>query len=159
MPVCQVDLQEQGGAPRYGVLVIQSPATTPSETNRAFQPEEQPTLAHAPSVTACDDETHLTEPADVTFRKTQSYAVSFSTWSAIKSKLFCPCVCVFVSVFRSAVKSRDSSVQFKMVSMRSEKPICAPPRLSEVSPSSPLKRFQCSSDWRWPSLVLSRKIV
>ena len=52
-----------------------------------------------------------------------------------------------------------SSVQLKMVSMRSEKPICAPPRLSEVSPTLPLKRFQCSSDWRWPSLVLSRKIV
>ena len=27
------------------------------------------------------------------------------------------------------------SVQFKMVSMRSEKPICAPSRLSEVSPA------------------------
>ena len=26
-------------------------------------------------------------------------------------------------------------------------------------PTSPLKRFRCSSDWRWPSLVLSRKIV
>ena len=30
--------------------------------------------------------------------------------------------------------------------MRSEKPICAPPRLSEVSPTLPLKRFQCSDD-------------
>ena len=28
--------------------------------------------------------------------------------------------------------------------MRSEKPICAPSRLSEISPTSPLKRFQCS---------------
>ena len=38
------------------------------------------------------------------------------------------------------------SVQFKMVSMRSEKPICAPPLLSDVSPTAPLKRFfQCSS--------------
>ena len=46
-----------------------------------------------------------------------------------------------------------------MVSMRSEKPICAPPCFSEVSPTSPLKRFQCLSDWRWPSLVLSRTIV
>ena len=43
--------------------------------------------------------------------------------------------------------------------MRPEKPACAPPRLSEVSPMSPLKRFQCSSDRRWPSLVLSGKIV
>ena len=53
----------------------------------------------------------------------------------------------------------SNSVQFKMVSMRSEKPICAPPRLSEVSPTLPLKQFHCSSDWRWPSLVLSKKIV
>ena len=29
---------------------------------------------------------------------------------------------------------RFSSVQFKIVSMRSEKPICASPRLSEVAP-------------------------
>ena len=39
-----------------------------------------------------------------------------------------------------------SSVQFRMVSMRLEKPICAPPCLSEVSPMLPLKWFQCSSD-------------
>ena len=52
----------------------------------------------------------------------------------------------------------SSSVHFKMAYMRSEKPICAPPRLSEVSPTLPFKRFQCSSDWRWPSLILSRKI-
>ena len=54
---------------------------------------------------------------------------------------------------------RESSVQFKVLPMRSVKPICAPPRLSEVSTTLPLKQFQCSSDWRWPSLVLSRKIV
>ena len=30
------------------------------------------------------------------------------------------------------------SIQFKMVSMRSEKPICAPPRLSEFPPTLPL---------------------
>ena len=52
-----------------------------------------------------------------------------------------------------------SSVQFKMESVRSEKPVCAPPSLSEVTPALSLKRFQCSSDWRWPSLGLSRKIV
>ena len=40
----------------------------------------------------------------------------------------------------------SSSVQFKMVSMRSEKIICAPPGLSKVFPTSPLKQFQCSSD-------------
>ena len=49
-----------------------------------------------------------------------------------------------------------SSVQFKMVSMRSEKPICAPSHFSEVSSTLPLKWFQCLSDWWWPSLVLSR---
>ena len=43
--------------------------------------------------------------------------------------------------------------------MRSKKPICAIHRHSEVSPTLPLKRFQCSFDWRWPSLALSRKIV
>ena len=38
---------------------------------------------------------------------------------------------------------RFSSVQFRMVSVRSEKPICTPPRLSEVPPTLPLKRLQC----------------
>ena len=38
-----------------------------------------------------------------------------------------------------------SLVQFKMVFVRSEKPICAPPRLSEVFPTLPLKLFRCSS--------------
>ena len=46
-----------------------------------------------------------------------------------------------------------------MVSMCSEKPICAPPHPSEISQRLPLKQFQCSSDWRWPSLILSRMIV
>ena len=50
-------------------------------------------------------------------------------------------------------------VQFKTVSMCSEKTIRAPPRLSEVSPTSPLKQFQCSSDWRWPSLVIWKIII
>ena len=37
-----------------------------------------------------------------------------------------------------------------MVSMRSGKPICTPPRLSGVSPVLPyLKQFQCWSDWWW----------
>ena len=38
-----------------------------------------------------------------------------------------------------------SSVHTEVVSMRSEKPICAPSRLSKVSPTLPLKRFQCAS--------------
>ena len=36
-------------------------------------------------------------------------------------------------------------VQFKMVSMRSEKPVCTPPCLSEDSPTLPLKQFRCPS--------------
>ena len=56
------------------------------------------------------------------------------------------------------------TVQFKMAyymfkSTCSEKPICAPSRLSEVSLTLRLKQFQCSSDWQWPFLILSRKIV
>ena len=42
--------------------------------------------------------------------------------------------------FGSAWRHGTASVQFKMVSMREETPICVPPRLSEVSPTSPLKR-------------------
>ena len=38
-------------------------------------------------------------------------------------------------------KATTSSVQFKMVSMRSGRPIGAPPRLSGVSPMLPLKQF------------------
>ena len=34
-----------------------------------------------------------------------------------------------------------------------------PYALSEASRTLPLKRFQCSSDWQWPSLVPWRKIV
>ena len=69
-----------------------------------------------------------------------------------------------LNVYMPICFSRTMSVQFssvhsKMVSMRSGKSICAPPRLSKVSPKLPLKQFQCSSDWRWPSLVLSRKFV
>ena len=52
-----------------------------------------------------------------------------------------------------------SSVQIRMVNMSSEKPICAPSRLSEVCPTLPLKHFHCSSVWQWPSLVLSRSDV
>ena len=38
-------------------------------------------------------------------------------------------------------KNHFSSVQFKVISMCSEKPIYASPRLSEVSPTLPLKQF------------------
>ena len=46
-----------------------------------------------------------------------------------------------------------------MVSMRSENPICAPSHLSDSFFQFPLKRFQCSSDRRWPSLVVSKNSV
>ena len=54
-----------------------------------------------------------------------------------------------------------STAQVKIVSMRSEKPICSLPRFSEVSPALPLKQFQfqSSSDWRWPFLILWKKSV
>lgn len=105
----QVDLQEQGGggAPRYGVLVIQqSPATTPSETNRAFSLEEQqPASAsrftHARSYSGCDDEIQLTDAnSDVVFSGGGggskggeggvggAVGVRFATWPAIKRKDF-----------------------------------------------------------------------
>ena len=58
------------------------------------------------------------------------------------------CTALMVTVQLQAVflSLTFSSVQFKMVSMRSEKPTCALSRLSEVSPTLPLRRFQCSSD-------------
>ena len=76
----------------------------------------------------------------------------------------CRCaLIVLYSPYVVAVASQFSSVLFRMVSMHSEKPILmrsAPPRLWEVHPAlRPLKRFRRSSDWRWPPLVLSRKIV
>ena len=50
-----------------------------------------------------------------------------------------------------------SSVQFSsrwyLCALRNQKNIRAPPGLSKVSPTLPLKKFQCSSDWRWPFLV------
>ena len=49
------------------------------------------------------------------------------------------------NILEDKVGTQFSSVQFKMVYVRSEKPICAPPRLKDVSPTSPLKLFQCSS--------------
>ena len=55
----------------------------------------------------------------------------------------CVCVCVCA---RACARVCVCTIQFEMVSMRSEKPICAPPHLSQVSPTSPLKRLQCSSD-------------
>ena len=38
--------------------------------------------------------------------------------------------------------TKGTSVQFRMVSMRSGRPICTPHRLSGVSPMLPLKQFQ-----------------
>lgn len=37
-----------------------------------------------------------------------------------------------------------------MVSMRLQKPICAPPCFSEVSAVLPREQLNCWSDWRWP---------
>ena len=90
------------------------------------------------------------------------------TWAAVSSLWF---VSFFVFVFLQGnlalfnqiklqqLQDQLSSLQQKMVATRSKKPIYAPSHLSEVSPTLSLKRFQCSSDWWWPSLVLSRRIV
>ena len=51
--------------------------------------------------------------------------------------------------------SKQSSVQFKMVSVRSEKPISAPPRLSEVSTMSPFKTVPM---FVWLTMTLSRPL-
>ena len=58
---------------------------------------------------------------------------------------------------RSASKTLNFniSVQFKMVSKCSGKPIHAPPQTSGISPTLLLKPFPCWSDWQWACLVLS----
>ena len=48
-------------------------------------------------------------------------------------------------------------VQFKMVSMHLEKPVCTPSRMW-VFPTLPLKWF-CLSDWQWPPPILLMKII
>ena len=48
------------------------------------------------------------------------------------------------------------TLQFKIVSTSSGKPICAPSHLSEVSPALPLKQFHCWSDSRWSLLAQIR---
>ena len=58
-----------------------------------------------------------------------------------------------------SVHVQFSSVQYKMVSMHSEKPVCSPSCLSDVSERLHLKQFQFLSDWWLPSLILSLKIV
>ena len=50
-----------------------------------------------------------------------------------------------------------SSVQDSNYALRKAH-ICAPPHPLEVSLTLPLKQFQCSSDRRWPSLILSEII-
>ena len=81
-------------------------------------------------------------PLMSTWPQTQTKSISFP--SRIKSGYsFWISVRLGWSNFSSV---QFSSVQFKMISMRSEKPICAPPSLSGVSATLPLKRFQCSSN-------------
>ena len=58
-----------------------------------------------------------------------------------------------VDLYRQA-SVQLSSVQFKRVSMRSGRSICAPPRVSGVSLMLPLKQFQCWSDCMTMALFL-----
>ena len=69
-------------------------------------------------------------------KRLSKWVVDFYTQSASES---------LQRTIRASI-TENSSVQFKMVSMLPENPICAPPRLLEVSLTLPLKRFQCSSD-------------
>ena len=57
-------------------------------------------------------------------------------------------------------RAHTSSVQFssRWYLCAQKSPSCAPPHLSEVSPTLPVKRFQCSSDWRRPCLVPHRAL-
>nr|KAG5696108.1 hypothetical protein BaRGS_020509 [Batillaria attramentaria] len=86
--VSLVDLQDPGTGQRYGVLVIQSP-TSPTQTNRAFQPEVEtvPQLSHAPSLSTCHEEDCLTEAPEVSYSRTHNYKSHLSTLSGIKKGL------------------------------------------------------------------------
>jgi len=66
-------------------------------------------------------------------------------------KIMYPVLSIVLSLDKEAYPENLYVIQFsadqlKIVSMRSEKPTCASPRLSEVSPILLLKRFQCSPD-------------
>ena len=55
-----------------------------------------------------------------------------------------------------------SSIQLKKVPMHSGKPICAPPRPSDVPPTLSLKQFQCSSTCpmvRYPAVMWGRVAI
>lgn len=64
-------------------------------------------------------------------------------WERYNSRWPChkchECCCGLLQLFRKP----ECSVQFKVVSLHSEKPICAPPHLSQCF--LPLKQFQ----WQW----------
>ena len=88
-------------------------------------------LVEKPRVKECE----LTKPEPWTSFLTQpSASPAYNTLGTRRSLPLCTSLPVV------------ASVQFKMVSMRSEKPVCAPPLLSEVSPTLPLKQFRCLSD-------------
>ena len=70
-------------------------------------------------------------------------ATSVAMAATMRFKLQRVLVCMYVYIRN---KGRYSSVQFKMISMCSGRPVCAPPRLSGVSPMLSLKQFQCWSD-------------
>ena len=58
--------------------------------------------------------------------------------------------------------SRSNSLLFRSVEdgiYALGNPACDPSHLSDVFFQFPLKRFQCSSNCRWPSLVVSKKSV
>ena len=68
------------------------------------------------------------------------------------SVLLCPFIPGGVDSFLVSHCHWFHSVQFKVESMSSEKPICAQPCLSEVSPMLPLKQFDSSDPFDWVPL-------
>ena len=66
--------------------------------------------------------------------------------------LLCPFIPGGVDSFLASHGHWFHSVQFKVQSMSSEKPICSPLRLSKVSPTLPLKQFDSSDPFDWVPL-------
>ena len=66
-----------------------------------------------------------------------------------------PC-CYFISTQWQLVLAVQFSSRWYLCARKSP---YAPHPVSEVSPTSPLKWFQCSYDWRWPSLVLQGRVL
>ena len=86
---------------------------------------------------------------------TQNLGSTNRTWA-----YFCITATNVATEIRQQVYAEETraAVQFNSVkdgisALRKAHTVCTPAHLSEAFPTLPLKQFQCSSDWRWPSLV------